>query len=79
MALATWSSLHERPLPPKTVVIGEVGLAGEVRRVPNLDRRLAEAARLGYRHAIVPPGDVEVSGIRVRHAATLSEAIAALN
>ena len=78
VALATWSSLHERPLPPKTVAIGEVGLAGEVRRVPNLDRRLAEAARLGYRHAIVPPGDIEVSGIQVRHAATLSEAIAAL-
>ena len=79
VALATWSSLHEQPLPPKTVVIGEVGLAGEVRRVPNLDRRLAEAARLGYRHAIVPPGKVEVSGsMQVRQAATLSEAIAAL-
>lgn len=79
VALATWSSLHERPLPPKTVVIGEVGLAGEVRRVPNLDRRLAEAARLGYRHAIVPPGKVEVSGsMQVRQAATLSEAIGVL-
>ena len=79
VALATWSSLHERPLPPKTVVIGEVGLAGEVRRVPNLDRRLSEAARLGYRRAIVPPGEVEVSGMRVTHAATVSEAIAALS
>ncbi|GAA1474835.1 DNA repair protein RadA [Corynebacterium sp. UMB6689] len=79
VALATWSSLHEQPLPAKTVVIGEVGLAGEVRRVPNLDRRLAEAARLGYRHALVPPGKVEVSGsMQVRQAATLSEAIAAL-
>lgn len=79
VALATWSSLHEQPLPPKTVVIGEVGLAGEVRRVPNLDRRLAEASRLGYRYAIVPPGKVEVGGgMQVRQAATLSEAIAAL-
>ena len=79
VALATWSSLHEQPLPPKTVVIGEVGLAGEVRRVPNLDRRLAEASRLGYRYAIVPPGKVDVGGgIQVRQAATLSEAIAAL-
>lgn len=79
VALATWSSLHERPLPSKTVVIGEVGLAGEVRRVPNLDRRLAEAARLGYRQAIVPPGEVEVTGMRVRQASTLSEAISALS
>lgn len=78
VALATWSSLHEQPLPPKTVVIGEVGLAGELRRVPNLDRRLAEAARLGYKNAIVPAGDVSATGIRVRQAATLGEAIAFL-
>ena len=79
VALATWSSLHEKPLPAKTVVIGEVGLAGELRRVPNLDRRLAEAARLGYKNAIVPAGKVDATGIRVRQAATLSEAIALLS
>src|SRR5699024_12049355 len=63
VALATWSSLHERPLPAKTVVIGEVGLAGELRRVPKIDRRLSEAARLGYTQAIVPAGaESEVSG-----------------
>jgi DNA repair protein RadA/Sms len=42
-------------LPPHTVAIGEVGLAGEVRQVTGLRRRLAEAARLGFRHALVPP------------------------
>ncbi len=36
------------------VAIGEVGLAGEVRRVSGLRRRLEEAARLGFRHALVP-------------------------
>lgn len=76
VALATWSSLHEQPLPPKTVVIGEVGLAGELRRVPSLERRLAEAARLGYEYAIVPAGEkVRVPGMRVAQAATLREAI----
>lgn len=76
VALATWSSLHEQPLPPKTVVIGEVGLAGELRRVPALERRLAEAARLGYEYAIVPAGEkVRVAGMRVAQAATLREAI----
>ncbi|MDN5771811.1 MAG: DNA repair protein RadA, partial [Microlunatus sp.] len=38
----------------RCVVIGEVGLAGELRRVPGLDRRLAEAARLGFTEAVVP-------------------------
>ena len=76
VALATWSSLHQQPLPPKTVVIGEVGLAGELRRVPNLGRRLAEAARLGYEHAVVPAGEkLDVPGLRVAQAATLREAI----
>ncbi len=79
VALATWSSLHERPLPPKTVVIGEVGLAGELRRVPNLGRRLQEAARLGYTRAIVPTGDdLRVEGMRIQRVATLSETIGLL-
>lgn len=78
VALATWSSLHEKPLPPKMVVIGEVGLAGELRPVPGLDRRLAEAARLGYTSAIVPRTETSARGIRVHKAATLREAIALL-
>ena len=80
VALATWSSLHETPLPQKTVVIGEVGLAGELRRVPNLARRLQEAARLGYERAVVPAGEkIAVKGLRVTQASTLAEAIAAVS
>ena len=83
VALATWSSLHNQPLPPKTVVIGEVGLAGELRRVPNRERRLTEAARLGYEHAIVPAGSrgngSRVPGMNVREVATLGEAIACVD
>ena len=79
VALATWSSLHEKPLPEKTVVIGEVGLAGELRRVPNLGRRLMEAARLGYERAIVPAGEkLAIDGMRVQQASTLAEAIGLL-
>ena len=79
VALATWSSLHERPLPPKTVAVGEVGLAGELRRVPSLGRRLQEAARLGYTRAVVPAGEtLRVTGMRISQAATLREAIAAV-
>ena len=79
VALATWSSLHDTPLPAKTVVVGEVGLAGEIRRVPNLGRRLQEAARMGYTNAIVPAGEqIDVNGMAVRHVSTLGEALAAL-
>ncbi|OFS21934.1 DNA repair protein RadA [Corynebacterium sp. HMSC04H06] len=75
VALATWSSLHEQPLPPRTVVIGEVGLAGELRPVPNLARRLSEAARLGYEAAIVPATKNLETTLQVRQAQTLREAI----
>ena len=79
VALATWSSLHDTPLPAKTVVVGEVGLAGEIRRVANLGRRLQEAARMGYTNAIVPAGEeIDVDGMAVRHVSTLGEALATL-
>lgn len=79
VALATWSSLHEQPLPPKTIVVGEVGLAGELRRVPNIARRLSEAARLGYTRAIVPADEpLSVPGMRVDQVGTLIEAIDAV-
>lgn len=48
------SSLRDRPLPAGTVVIGEVGLSGEVRAVRKLRERIAEAGKLGYTKAVVP-------------------------
>ncbi|MFI5905910.1 DNA repair protein RadA [Dactylosporangium sp. NPDC051541] len=56
LALAAASAAHELPMPPDLVALGEVGLTGEVRRVGAVPRRLAEAARLGFRFALVPPG-----------------------
>ena len=56
LVLAVASAAHDLPLAPDLVAIGEVGLTGEVRRVGAVPRRLAEAARLGFRHALVPPG-----------------------
>ena len=55
LALAITSARRDVALPPDVVVLGEIGLAGEVRRVTGLDRRLAQAARLGFTHALVPP------------------------
>jgi DNA repair protein RadA/Sms len=79
VALAVASSASDLPLPRGTVVVGEVGLAGEVRRVPGVDRRLAEAARLGFTHALVPPdADRAPTGLRVIEVADVGAAIAAL-
>ena len=58
------------------VVLGEVGLAGEVRRVTGIGRRLAEAQRLGFTAALVPPERGPIpEGIRAYPCATVDEAI----
>ncbi|MEM7286581.1 MAG: DNA repair protein RadA, partial [Actinomycetota bacterium] len=54
VAMAVASSVTDQPIPDDLVVCGEVGLAGELRQPPQLDRRLDEAARLGFKRAIVP-------------------------
>ncbi|MFY9586942.1 MAG: DNA repair protein RadA, partial [Actinomycetota bacterium] len=56
ICLAVASAFLDRPLGDRTIAVGEVGLSGEVRDAPDLPRRLDEAARLGFRHAIVPAG-----------------------
>jgi DNA repair protein RadA/Sms len=56
VALAVASAAHDLPLAGDLVALGEVGLTGEVRRVGAVPRRLAEAGRLGFRFALVPPG-----------------------
>ncbi len=58
VALAMAGSILDRPLPSSTIVLGEVGLAGEVRSVSGVPRRLAEAARIGFVRALVPTGSL---------------------
>jgi len=67
VATAIASAASDVPMPVDAVFIGEVGLAGDIRRVTGTDRRLAEAARLGFRTALVPPGVVDApKGLRIR-------------
>jgi DNA repair protein RadA/Sms len=54
VTLAIASSLYNQPLDPGVVALGEVGLSGELRNVPQVERRLLEAARLGMSRAILP-------------------------
>jgi len=80
VALALASSMRDRPVDRGTVAVGEVGLLGELRTVSGLDRRLREAARLGFFRAIVPEGRrgaVAVEGIRVVPVANLRDAVRA--
>jgi len=53
VALAAASHTQGVPVEPKTIAIGEIGLAGEVRAVPNIEKRLREAARLGFERALI--------------------------
>ncbi|MEU4672525.1 DNA repair protein RadA [Amycolatopsis sp. NPDC023774] len=80
LVLALTSSMHDVALSQRLVAVGEVGLAGEVRRVPNVARRLAEAARLGYTHALVPPDSGKLpDGIRALEVGDVASALNAAN
>jgi len=69
------SSYVDRPLPPRTIIVGEAGLTGEVRPVAQLQARLKEAARLGFESAVTPAGgNAEAGGIRILEARSVSEA-----
>ncbi len=75
------SSRAEKEIPADTIIFGEVGLSGEVRRVPNIDNRLSECAKLGFKKVICPrvpkgqkiPNDLKV--IEVRSVVELAKVI----
>ncbi|RFS83312.1 DNA repair protein RadA [Actinomadura spongiicola] len=68
LALAVAGSTVEQSLSSTLIALGEVGLAGEVRVVPGVQRRLGEAARLGFKHAVVPRGSLELADGPLRRA-----------
>ncbi len=78
LLLAALSSFRNHPLPADLVVFGEVGLAGEIRPVPNGEERLREAAKHGFKQAIVPKGNKPrhpIEGMKVVAVARLEKAI----
>ena len=80
LLLAVVSSLRDRPLPQDWVVFGEVGLSGEIRPVASGQERLAEAAKHGFRRAIVPKGNAPkkpIPNLEVVPVSRLSEALEA--
>ena len=76
VALAVASAAKGLALPADLVAIGEVGLAGEIRKVSGVQRRLQEAHRLGFKRALVPIGsESKVPGMEVIEVARLEQAI----
>src|SRR5256884_807134 len=81
IVVAAASSYMDRVVPPDVLVVGEVGLTGEVRAVAGLELRLREAAALGFRRAIVPQSNVlepMKASLDIRGVATVSDALTAL-
>ena len=81
LLLAIVSSFRDRQLPRDMVIFGEVGLSGEIRPVPSGQERLSEAAKHGFKRAIVPRGNAPknpLKGMQVIAVSRLAEALAAV-
>ena len=80
--MAALSSFRDRALPTDLVLFGEVGLAGEIRPIYNGEERLREAAKHGFKRALVPQGNAPrkggIEGIQVTQISRLSEALSVL-
>jgi DNA repair protein RadA/Sms len=81
---AVLSSLRDIPVPADLVLFGEVGLTGELRSVPRASQRIAEAAKLGFKRAILPAktterlGDADRHGVEILGCSSLAEALSAV-
>lgn len=78
LSLAVWSAARDSPLPAGVVAMGELGLSGALRPVVGVDRRLAEAGRLGFTHGLIPgvTGRVHRRGtMRITEVADLTDAL----
>lgn len=77
VAVAVAASFRDRMVDPYTVMIGEVGLGGQVRPVSQMEMRLKEAAKLGFKRAIVPKGQGADSALKVIPTARVVDALTA--
>jgi len=75
IALALASAASGIPIPAGIVACGEVGLGGEVRRVAQMERRLAEAVRLGFTQAVVPSATQDIPGLQLMRVKDVAEAV----
>jgi DNA repair protein RadA/Sms len=79
MAVSIASSLRDVPVDPQAVIVGEVGLGGEIRTISHIEKRIAEADKLGFKRFFLPRNNMknlrEGNGIRLEGVETLEQAI----
>lgn len=78
VVLAIFSAFKSKNIPEDFIIFGEVGLAGEVRSVNNIEKRLAEAVKLGFKNAVIPKsrsGVPKISGLNIIQVASVKEAL----
>ena len=82
LCVAVASSLKDKPVGPEVAVMGEVGLAGEVRTVPQCERRISECARLGFTTIIIPRANAKrantPAGVKVIGIDTVAQALSVI-
>ncbi|WP_251454102.1 DNA repair protein RadA [Veillonella intestinalis] len=80
VAVAIVSNLKNRPVPADMVILGEVGLTGNIRSIPRIEQRIAEAAKMGFTRFVVPAGNSKQvkttrKGITIHGVTTVQEAM----
>ncbi len=82
VAAAIASSYRDMPIPADTVIFGEIGLTGELRAVSMAEKRVSEAARLGFKHCIIPRANLRdnfsIKGVKITGVSNVSELLYAL-
>lgn len=82
VAMALVSSIKNKPVPENWVLIGEIGLSGELRAVGQIERRLSECRRMGFENALIPSGNLHglnpVEGLSIYGASTVQQALTML-
>ncbi len=82
VAAAIYSSLNNKPVGDKTMIIGEIGLTGEIRGVTNIMQRVKEADKLGFDTCIIPKSNYDINmeklGIKIKCVSSLIEALGVL-
>jgi DNA repair protein RadA/Sms len=81
-AVAIWSDERGVKIPPDTLIIGEIGLTGDLRPVQSADKLIKEASRMGFKRAILPQRNLErasrsAAGMELTGVRTLAEALTA--
>lgn len=79
IAAAAASSFLDRPVPQETIVIGEIGLTGEIRAVSHIDQRISEAKKMGFTKCVIPLSNAkrtaQANGIQIAGVSNLSTAL----